>query len=774
MPPRIIYEGDIEAAKNLLPLAQNHLHKIRGMAAASGAGVTGQAFSPTDNSYIYGLKVGNTEVLHIFVQPEEPQRELIPPEFTELPDFLNGVTRLGRTVERDIIVNGQHRTVRLFSAFKPTIETATKYEWTPLQWRELKRLTVKPWIGFNIDDPDDNTTQYAHINGSMYSGRMRKLVQVMLGFGRIRPNQIQETNGDRQILAREGVQVRFDYRFSRTHGLFRAPDGVDWLIEVSIINGVLAMPLPLYNHSKGLKNSKWPALKACAEEFGGLPTGIAFPGGVALKRAIARGNILRLATAQDLEPFYKLQPYSSAMGWTFNEAGSEAHNTGWYWHDDGIRRGCHYSINVNIGPLKKDRAKDEPIANGSAVLRRVSEDFLYDPSRAQPPALKFHEPLLGGLLSVEMFPTSDADTSVAHVPGMDTTVHVSWIDNALVLVRYYWNRLENMPNPSVESDEEECMYIGAWKKTESLSPVSNAYRFYTTLEDDRTSFYSMTTTTWTSSSDLGWRAPYFITDWIDPPFTSTVWRERMFEKRVTRQQVFSRQAWNAIVVPSGIRDGYAYYTVDGNQGTFTTEDVSYPVLRDPHDYTTLRYLYLYDGNGCPPGFYIQERGLHGRACCADKFERTVSVTPPSDDYLETITNRCAWEYANEGPWLDLCEIVPLLGYTPISPSPYSLPAATTPPEYKARAVLHVNCEYAEAPMLADPEDRFKWRAKSPNDAGVFQTMACAYSCFGEAHLAYGDTFNVGLNKYKGWAIADETSLQTINFLGVVWRLKPAS
>jgi hypothetical protein len=769
MPPRIIYEGDEDAARRHLPVAQNLLHKVRIRAAASGSAVTGQSLAPDDNSFIYALKIGDTEVLHIFSQPRV-QHELVPREFTQLPDFLNGVTKSGRIVERtvpDPEAPGGERVVELFSAFKPTPETAMRYDWG-LGFRELRRLTVKPWVAFSLGTVQDGSTQYEFIYPSMYSGRMRKLVQVVLGFGRLPPHMISEQGPDRADLMRHGIRVRFDHRWHRTHNLYRGPDGTQWLVEVSLIKGVLAMQLPVYPDSAGIATSRWPSLRECGLEFGGLPTGLGFPTHDRLQRLIDSGHVLQLLTPEEMEPFYELQPFSTGMGWTFNETGTEAHNTGWRWGVDGIRVACHYTLNLTIGALKQNRQKGEPIADATAVLTLNNEGQFYDPAPITPPAIKFHEPLVGGLVSVDMTAANGREVSPQELPGMDTTLHVAFIENRLATVRYYWNRIEKLDDPKIEDSSEDCMYVGSWQRRVENSPSNSIFRFYTTFDDQRETFYSMESTTTWDSTDQGWLS-YHIDDDLSDPFFAMAFRKRMFRKRTRFEQIQARNGFNAIIIPGNVRDAFAYYYYKGHAGGYRDESVEYPLLTDPNIYRTVRRLFVEVHGQCPPKFCIT-RGGNGCACCADPKYHTVSF-----NIANSLTGpgwACNFEYANEGEWLDPCQqLMPIVSRT--APLPYSLPRVTIPPEDVVRAVLYSDSGYGALRIAESPSSRFLWRARSPNEEGIYQTMYCSYNSFGDEHIAYGDNINVGINQRKGWMLDPlDNSQQNVNFLGYISREKP--
>lgn len=138
-------------------------------------------------------------------------------------------------------------------------------------------------------------TQVAYLKPGMYSGYMRYVVQILLGTTRT---------------------IEYDYRFVRTHGVFRGVTGkfqTDWLIEISQDNGVLAMRMPACYRSIPAGNT-----------LGYVPSGRAFPTGDALAKAVASGEVKQLLPASGLSAIYGKTPFSPVYGWAFNYTGTKA------------------------------------------------------------------------------------------------------------------------------------------------------------------------------------------------------------------------------------------------------------------------------------------------------------------------------------------------------------------------------------------------------------------------------------------------------------------
>ena len=205
-------------------------------------------------------------------------------------------------------------------------KTLRSYKPTQNAWDvPLKKPAARPPTAFN-DEPflAKVGAQYADLSPSMFSGLMAKAVAVVMGMGK---------------------EVKYDYRWTRCHGIVKSVDDKFWLVEISAANGVMAMPLGL---AKGDKNSKNDAIKQASLLFGGVPTGKNFPVGEKLTAALAAGTAIRLLTASAMLPFFEKSAYSSAMGWSFSPDGREAHNT-CMTRVHPFARGYHYKLAITVG-----------------------------------------------------------------------------------------------------------------------------------------------------------------------------------------------------------------------------------------------------------------------------------------------------------------------------------------------------------------------------------------------------------------------------------------
>lgn len=732
MTPRIIFEGDEAAAKSYLPQAQNLLHKARALAAASGSDVTGLSLALSDTAFAYTLKVGNTEVIHIYSQPQSEETPLSY-QLSGLPDILNGVTKLARLVERKI----KDSTILVLDSFKANAESQKTYR-LPAGFTESPRLGVKPHKG--LPQPTIGTpSQYQVVVPSNYSGLMRKLVQFVLGYGHLRDGKIMP-GPDEADTRKHGLQVQYDSRWHRCHTLYRAEDKRLWLVEVSINNGVLAMPLEVYPKSRFIENSSIPSLSTAGREFGGLPTGRSFPTGKALKSAIARGEVLRLLDRSAMDQYFNSTPFSTVCGWSTNERGNELHNTGWKWQEDGqFRLAEHWRIDLRIGPLKKRREPNEPIADGSAKLTRVSSRVMYYPSRRRPPPLKFYEPLVGGLLSVQMTAANGALPSFEELPKIDCTVHVCHEGDDLRVVNYFWDRTPNKLN--VEDTTEDCMFVGSWVyrtwQSNGGSPT-----FYTTTRDDRGQDVVGETLTTRVGTDMGWFYHWGV-DSASPVFPQwgSLWRMRVAKHSTTYVSNRSTSVRAAIVVPEGLRDGYVYARLESVSSYSESRGVSYKEIMDDHAYQLFQYFY-------------SDYGRPGE--CWARFRYKV--------YAKVRAGDACSELVSGDDWKEICDDgQPEMRAVP----PAESSSAIKPESLKTNAWLLTDSHYSTT-TLKPGNNHELWLAPSPDTdyPDIVQQMRCRHSALGPTpHMTYQEEPN-GALKNKG-ALIEGEGTHAFNFVGVL-------
>ena len=607
MVTRIVYEGDEEAAHQLLPQAQNLMYKVREFTKLSGAHTYSQSLALNDSSYAYCLKAGDIEVIHIVSLPHTSSSTTYPNTPVVIPDFLSGLIK-GGVIRTDYLPplpgDTRERKVRSLESFKPSTATASRTKIEPV-FADSKRLAVTPhpayfpeFIATSGGENTDRTrrrelSQYIFFHPSNYTGKMQRLAQTIFGYGRIPEYCVIEKDPiKRADIIREGIQFTLDCRWHRSHGLVTAADGALWVVEVSLMNGIIAMPLPIYPGSETLTESKYIDIATAAKEFGGLPTGQGFPTGPALVAAIKAGNVLRLLPLKDMADFYSLSPSSSMCGWAFNSKGTEAHNTGGNFADNGMHRSYHYQLAINIGSVKKDRKLGDPLANGSASLHKVSEDLYYYRSRFFPPCFKFHEPLLPGLLSLEMLPAEpEGGPSNFGKIVIDATLHVYYDDSdQLKLVKFYYNTKREPNVYELENDFEDCMFAGSWTQTINKGSRSIPPLFYTTDVDDRAAPTDDHETSHITGTDLGYFGPFINDDLADIRYAD-YYRAKYFRMVTETTGATGQRISNGVIIPEGIRNGLVYGFNRSAASTYKSTSTSYKPLQDPNYYRTFRILY---------------------------------------------------------------------------------------------------------------------------------------------------------------------------------------
>lgn len=763
---RIIYEGDEEVAKSHLPAAQNLMFKVRAFVAASGAGTYSSSLVLDADSYAYALKIGDAEVIYIFSAPRHEYVPVEPITTPVIPLFMSGVVKKA-LIRTDYIPqpDGSDKQVPKLEFFRPNAPTAKRMgvnESPTSPFVANERLAVKPSasyfndyrIDLYQDSPDKtvprSTSQYFYIRSSNYTGRMQDLVQVVLGMGHIPEHSIIETDKKtREEMIKEGIQLVYDCRYFRSHGLCTGDDGALWIVEISNINGVIAMRLPVYPKSAHLAESSHRDIAAAVDAFKGMPTGQGFPTGKRLAAAIKEGSILQLATRQDIGEVFTCQPYFSLCGWAFNTLGTEAHNTGWFYHDDGMIRSRHYMFNLHIGALKKNRQPNEPIAVASAKLRMVSEGRIMHYSEKFPPPFKTYEPLMNGLVSFGMLPTRAEPDPYDLRVVCDATMFVYFADDQLKKVNYYYDRKDQTLPGSVDN-YEPCMYVGQWKRTTTYGPTFVPAMFYTTDVDDREAIEATRTLTSVVGVDLGWFGPY-ISDHVDDLHYAWIYRNKFYKVTTTSVTETGRYLSSGIVIPEGMREGYVYAVRRGVQNSSTTISIENKQLTDPNQYTSYRLLYpseLAKGDGC----YTSQRKI-----------KYAFYNDNGD---------CARDLVDNGAWLNTCMVIPEERNPPLLGTTSTTTGGGT--NEFTTVTQYVGNDMAQLPMN-QPGDWPTWQYPTPDNNDFYQQMRSFHTGrLGEFHAMWDTVLNPlpdsGQHKSVGRLIkdvSDSNVRERLNFIGVL-------
>ena len=315
----------------------------------------------------------------------------------------------------------------------------------PHQWEGVYDNPVVP-VGAAIPKV---YSQFRLIKPTMYSGFMRTLMQLLIGYGRISP-PTKDKQIERHIFTKAGTRVCWcgethfkvstahpldpakvyrameDYSFDstsvpeddkllgslnywfhwqKTHGVYRSTGGRLYLIRISS-EGMFAMRLPVLGNTS---DSVPDALKDTLKD---MPLGYDFPKGTytapvmgmpytpasPIDQAVVDGWVKRLLTAEQLSPFYdRLQATYSECGWAFSQSGKSIDNVGWhiplpepydYPHFE------HYHIDITGGDggssNKYDYAHctngyDSSLSSLSATILKVGDGNALDISQYSKP-----------------------------------------------------------------------------------------------------------------------------------------------------------------------------------------------------------------------------------------------------------------------------------------------------------------------------------------------------------------------------------------------------
>lgn len=753
--PSIRLEGDKDRALALIPEAKALLYRVQEFLRIADITTFSSSQRVGEDGYIYVLCSHGQNIIHISVDVVEvavrEEEVPTPPEGKAPFSFYSGLVFRGHLEQR----TSQGQTYSVCATFAPTPVCVEINSELSSGRQSAPRLAVQPFFDeLQNQGSGPQYSQYTMLRPSMYSGTMATVVQLVMGLGRLSKNAFRNTQN--QTLApeyarrveRNGVQVCFDYKFHRTHGITIGPDGTRWLVEISQARGVIAMRLPVFpgSYSAGYRDAAdargdTPTVTAL-DALGCLPTGETFP--LDVSAAIASGDVLQLMPAAALEPFYAHMPYSINMGWAFNSRGSEAHNTGYRFADDNVQRGVWYQISINIGALVENRGPNQPIAVGSASLRLQSEGYLFatrTPIGRYLP-IKFYDPLLPGLRSHDGAPSLSTTIN----PRCDTAMFVCFVEDELKVVKFFRNpqiaATNTIDDPRYPG---ECMYAGEWVITETSGDRSFPTMMYTNDLDDRQAVDPYVSITTIVSTDLGFDPPRFA-DIITALDWAHVTRRKAFRRVTTVDTRQGETAGAVVVIPQFCRELYYYATgASYTVGRSGSTSIAYDYLTDPNTGWSWRNFPAAAGSN-PSGLAIcgfdncgGRRGRNGPHA-----QRKVVCTTREE-------GACS-DFADSGTWLTMCEAVDSFN---------SVPYQNRVPRQTfwnlgedARASMKVVGRGYNG-MLALPltisSFRNRWSVPSPDpETFIIQQMYATYSTLGQDCLVYETDLSGGEVAHNGY------------------------
>lgn len=840
----ISIEGDQAAGQIYVPRAKKLLRRLVERVNLGGVSNASDFVRLDDTSYCYAIVAGHIAKAVIVVEgSREVQHEIVPPGVVpQVPDFYSGAV-LGGTIPTPPVTNPP--TPKTLHRFWPTPACATLFD-LPDSTQDVEKLTVEPYKEFaGVLGPPENYqgptySQYVKLKPTMYSGSMCGVVQLLMGFGRQQKKSLYDrtdppigTHRQRKEdtekptpyqrdVKHDGLQIRYDWRWYRTHGITFGEDGTPWLVEIGHTRGIIAMPLPVNKTSKlqafrdKLGDMGDSAGLYALDKLGAFPTGESFPD-KALESWIRAGRVLRLLTADEMEPFYRHGAFSSALGWAFSESGQEAHNTCVSYDPDYFQTAYHYAIELSIGELDerepapaaaglKSRFRDlqsddryqavmwkidhmtdteirewisragtdqqvfdalddyevAPVAVGTGRLWQQERGRLYKRGKLSQYDLKFPSPELGYLLSWDMQP---AIQSAQFHGRCDTTVHVFFVGEQLKYVRFFHDP-RSIPWEKVTDDSDGCKLIGTFTRTEEHGGRSLPVMVYSNDFDDRTELSGSRSIAVEKDIDMGYSAVE-VWDNIVLPYLGGVTRTKRFRSCTDTQTWSGESTASAMVVPFYDRSAYYYATAYIAQAHSHSYSCRYKSQGDPWACSTWRNFPGWTGGwvgGITNGHWAW-LAQHPSGC-GPVTARTVEA--PGATYSGS---KCS-DFADSGPWCFTCDNADGMVYS-IPPPP--LPKSTSETErdkVKLTTWLVSSCNLT--PLRIAKEDRTMlnymnpWFLMSPDpETGFTQYMDETHNAFGDSDvMRYFDEPN-GKVLTKGAPQPPGLDKNNATFIGVV-------
>jgi hypothetical protein len=795
-----------------------------------------------NGGYAYSLKAGDYLNVHVVpgARPKEEDEQQV--EFA-IPDFGSGWVVGGIIIPTR--VNGVGPEIDM-TDFRATTLAAIRLGTTATKVRGPRYALEPSDERSDLRNPNEppRFSQYVYLRPAMYSGKMQKVAQLVLGYGKPKkPNVfspfartvaraagLTEATDEINDAFRNGVPIKYDNRFYRTHGITVDPTGKWWIIEISG-RGMHAMPMPFW------PGTTLAAFKDRAElidseiynaiaEFGGLPSGDSLPLGDALFNCMKRAGLIKeLAPASRLTNFYRLSPFSSSMGWAINASGTEAHNVAYEYDDNGIPYSEYWAASFSIGSTIAPQNEDHPDLpalrtklNGATApsakykeyviskLPYLSNSELLNLGRSVLTAqeafdacdgieisrvngignvamvkratywypsinysmMKVHEPLIGGLLSVDMrrlgYQTTDNVPTV-----MDAIMNVHFIDDEIKYTYFYWDRTTEYVNED-ENNFEPCMLAGNYYQYLRSGNSAVPPLMYTTDVDVRRRL-SPTETEQTITS----RKLDAIIEWhsLDPAFLShgVGYRDHYWEKKFTYETTYDRARGAFVIIPGGVRHGSLILTSESRSGMLKGTQYTLVSRTDTWSYwgrvlwanrdvmEQLGYL--------PIQAVIYPDGPLGD--CPDRFKFKVGGEPAYEP------TECSYMY-DYGPWAVRCQEVPPGNVPQQAPT---VPASTTENDFDPYSSWEVtlDLEALEKPEVVVRDDNranrwgstILWVEASPNKFGDVQRCYVTTNCLGDGNALVADT---GPNGYgpgvsRGAPIDEDIRKHSACFVGVV-------
>jgi len=270
---------------------------------------------------------GMLRFVHYGVDEEEDEEVV-----SRLPDMMSGVVIGGFYDSEKPTLAGVLRTTP-YSAIQTGMNLGALWKTDRLAVTLSSRITKPTDIASSVA-----VTQYSVVQPYKYTGKMRSLVQWLLGVGKIPASSRYDTRITLPVSciptqeSGTNVQISYNYRFDESHGLTIGADGHPWVILIDQALGVWAFLLPRIHGSdlpafyESMTDAELSALDEFMvgwPQFKGIPTGenITPQTIAAWERS---GCAIKLLDVSQMGVYPSSQGVATQLGWAFNYSGTEA------------------------------------------------------------------------------------------------------------------------------------------------------------------------------------------------------------------------------------------------------------------------------------------------------------------------------------------------------------------------------------------------------------------------------------------------------------------
>lgn len=800
---RSSYEGDKARCDALLAAAQHEFVRTK------ARGIKGQTRRAISAGYVTGeviITVGEgIDGIHVISRKPEEN------EWPGIPTIYSGAVIDDGVVVSVPIPNSEEVYTGL-DAYVPTTNSKVEFSFkhSPML---TKRLAVFPHVSMPVRLPLDGfsmatDSQYTLQKSSKYTGKMSKLVQVVLGYGHPKKNKMltrmmeaiaivskDARNRKPSILwskenVKNGVQNNYGWEYNRTNGIYTQIIEKDgkitkkyWLIGISVAMGVQAMPLqlepytdePLFRalieaevakegHQKYLDD-----ILDILKEFGGMPTNEAF----LTRTPYIKHQIMELLSPAQMDNYTKSRGVSTDHGWAFNDGGTSANTICLETKGEGrdewlLAHHCQIDIKYDED-LKRLVASFSTLESGSAPLGHgvlKVGDSVYDNCVTYNADMYIHGNFAG------------------RPKATGTAMFVFWKNDILEVLRWTDGTINEGEFREEITKEEYPGFMTMYYKRETWNgAVGKGAGFFCTSHDARIPCFSGHTLYETKYEVLGERERVITyssaTD--EPEYFSRTFYTTFTEREEYEGQ--NRMEGCCAFVPLGERSAF-YITTMVTKGDWSKQSSTQLItLGDPYIYDVRdTYIWNWDfGTKCGSKYPVTYAGMTIDGIVTVRWDRSGSTGKYQLDhycqyYIEgpegSVTDSMkGWSAATgKSEWYSV-------GAEPITE--HHAFSGTLPPNFYdgkgERTTLTIFLMSMEktgviktisGSYLQMYRDYFYWFDPSPNEDGDFQTMWATRNCFGTAkyQLYSKDVNDRALVRYNGYPL-DERTFPT--FIGVV-------